>query len=164
MIGLEATLWGTRREIGCEPRKRLALMEAWRLGDRELRPQIMWFSSCDGKGRDARFRQISCRRTSSQPGPTQSVRWLYTIQRFGATNPVSPQSYAGMFVFRSLGYLGYLDQARFRRDAELELARKQAHAHTLAMLLGVFLAIRHAYPARCRELAVKFGAPGNTKR
>jgi hypothetical protein len=37
---------------------------------------------------------------------------------FWATNSVSPQSYAGMFVFRSLGYLGYLDQARFRRDAE----------------------------------------------
>src|SRR5258705_549024 len=45
MIGLEATFWGTRREIGCEPRKRLALMEALRLGDRELRPQIMWFSA-----------------------------------------------------------------------------------------------------------------------
>src|SRR5258707_3202661 len=25
-------------------------MEAWRLGDRELRPQIMWFSSRDDKG------------------------------------------------------------------------------------------------------------------
>lgn len=53
--------------------------------------------------------------------------------------PVNPQSFAGMFLFRSLGYLGYLDQARFRRDEHLGLARKQAHAHTLAMLLGVSL-------------------------
>jgi hypothetical protein len=48
---------------------------------------------------------------------------------FWAANwTVSPQSYAGMFLFRSLAYLGYLDQARFSQDEHLGLARKQAHA------------------------------------
>jgi predicted ATPase len=64
---------------------------------------------------------------------------LYDPAFWTANWSLSPQSYAGMFVFRSLAYLGYLDQARFRRDEHLGLARKQAHAHTLAMLLGVSL-------------------------
>jgi class 3 adenylate cyclase/predicted ATPase len=65
---------------------------------------------------------------------------LYDPAFWTANWTVSPQSYAGMFLFRSLTYLGYLDQARFRRDEHLGLARKQAHAHTLAMQLGTSLA------------------------
>jgi predicted ATPase len=64
---------------------------------------------------------------------------LYEPAFWTANWTVSPQSYAGIFLFRSLAYLGYLDQARLRRDEHIGLARKQAHAHTLAMVLGVSL-------------------------
>ena len=57
-----------------------------------------------------------------------------------ATWPVHFQSFAGMFAFRSLTYLGFLDRARQCREEHMALARQRNHAHTLAMLLGTSLA------------------------
>ena len=49
----------------------------------------------------------------------------------------NPQILAFTFLFRSLTYLGYLDQARLCRDKAVALARQGRHAHTLAMVLGI---------------------------
>jgi predicted ATPase len=48
-----------------------------------------------------------------------------------------PLVMARIFVFRSLHYLGYLDQAHLRREEALSEARRSPHAHTLAMLLTI---------------------------
>jgi class 3 adenylate cyclase/tetratricopeptide (TPR) repeat protein len=50
-----------------------------------------------------------------------------------------PQSLTLAFSFRSLLYLGYLDQARSRRDKTLQQVRQFGRAQTLAMLLAVAL-------------------------
>jgi class 3 adenylate cyclase/predicted ATPase len=49
---------------------------------------------------------------------------------------VHPQNLAGVFLFRSLTYLGYLDQARLCQNEHLALVHKRSHAHTTAMVLG----------------------------
>jgi predicted ATPase len=57
-----------------------------------------------------------------------------------ALGPVDPQIRALTYSFRLLIYLGYLDQARLRRDETLAQARQRTHAHTLASVLGIALA------------------------
>jgi hypothetical protein len=52
---------------------------------------------------------------------------------------VDPQLVALGYLFRSLFYLGYLDQARSARVEALTQARQRTHAHTLAMLLRISL-------------------------
>ena len=53
--------------------------------------------------------------------------------------PVDPQIRTLTYSFRLLMYLGYLDQARLRRDETLAQARQRTHAHTLASVLGIAL-------------------------
>jgi class 3 adenylate cyclase/tetratricopeptide (TPR) repeat protein len=48
---------------------------------------------------------------------------------------IDAQSIALIFYFHSLTYLGYLDEARSRRDEALALGRQRHHAATLAFLL-----------------------------
>jgi class 3 adenylate cyclase/tetratricopeptide (TPR) repeat protein len=57
--------------------------------------------------------------------------------------PQDPCVLALAFAFRSLTYLGYLDQARKRRDEALTQARQRAHAHTLAMVLVLSMEIEY---------------------
>jgi class 3 adenylate cyclase/tetratricopeptide (TPR) repeat protein len=47
-----------------------------------------------------------------------------------------PETMALTFSFRSLSELGYLDQARLRRDEAVAKARRRGHAFTLAVVLG----------------------------
>jgi class 3 adenylate cyclase len=51
-----------------------------------------------------------------------------------ATALVDSHSLAEMFIFRSLTYLGYLDQARASRVEAMTRARQRDHTHTLCML------------------------------
>jgi class 3 adenylate cyclase/predicted ATPase len=55
--------------------------------------------------------------------------------------PQDPQIMASTFLFRSLIYLGHLDQARQYRDETLANARQRGHSHTLAMVLEISLLI-----------------------
>jgi predicted ATPase len=51
-----------------------------------------------------------------------------------------PRIVALTFLFRSLIYLGYLDQARLRRDEAVTQTRQRTDAHNLATLLVITLA------------------------
>jgi class 3 adenylate cyclase/predicted ATPase len=53
--------------------------------------------------------------------------------------PHDPHVMSRCFVFRSLTHLGYLDQARLKRDEALAHARQRMHVHTLAMALEMSL-------------------------
>jgi class 3 adenylate cyclase/tetratricopeptide (TPR) repeat protein len=60
---------------------------------------------------------------------------LYDQENSVVGNGFDSKSMADMFLFRSLFFLGYLDQARARTQDALEWARKRDHNHTLALLL-----------------------------
>jgi hypothetical protein len=57
--------------------------------------------------------------------------------------PYDPQIVAFIFLFRSLAYLGYLDQARLCLDETIALARQRQHAHTLAMVVTISFEIAY---------------------